>query len=160
MDEVVITYGTFDLFHIGHLNLLKRAKSLGNKLIVGVSTDEFAQLKGKSVIVPFKERIKIVESIKYVDLVIPETCWEQKVEDIKKFNVSVLVMGDDWKGKFDFLKKLCKIVYLPRTKGISTSQYKHLIRKGKLFDKILQIIRNSNDLNEIKQIVEQKLSKF
>jgi len=126
--KIVITYGTFDLFHIGHLNLLKRAKKLGDYLIVGVSTDEFNAIKGKKSFFPYEHRVEIVKSIKYVDLVIPETCWEQKIGDIKKYNVDIFVMGDDWKGKFDFLKKYCEVVYLPRTKGISTTQIKNSLK--------------------------------
>ena len=122
--KVVITYGTFDMFHIGHLNLLKRAKNLGDYLIVGVSTDEFNESKGKKTLIPYKQRVEIIKAIKYVDLVIPEIKWEQKLDDIKKHKVDLFVMGDDWKGKFDFLEKYCKVVYLPRTKNISTTQLK------------------------------------
>lgn len=121
----VITYGTFDLFHIGHLNLLKRAKDLGDYLIVAVSTDQFNwEEKQKVCQIKDTERMEIVEAIKYVDKVIPETCWEQKIQDVKKYDVDVFVMGDDWKGKFDFLKEYCEVVYLPRTEGISTTQIK------------------------------------
>jgi len=127
--KVVITYGTFDLFHIGHLNLLKRAKALGDFLIVGVSTDEFNAIKGKKSVYPYEHRAEIVRSIKYVDLVIPERNWEQKIEDIKKYNVDVFVMGDDWKGKFDYLKEYCEVVYLPRTEGISTTELKEALIK-------------------------------
>jgi len=122
--KIVITYGTFDMFHIGHLNLLKRAKELGDYLIVAVSTDEFNKLKGKKTFFPYEHRAEIVRSIKYVDMVIPETCWEQKIEDIKKYNVDIFVIGEDWKGKFDFLKEYCEVVYLPRTKEISTTELK------------------------------------
>ena len=124
----VLTYGTFDMFHIGHLNLLKRAKNLGDKLIVGVSTDEFNKIKGKKTLIPYEERKAIVESIKYVDLVIPEKTWEQKIDDIKKYKIDIFVMGDDWKGKFDYLKDYCKVVYLPRTEGISTSMLKENLK--------------------------------
>ncbi|GAB6072194.1 glycerol-3-phosphate cytidylyltransferase [Venenivibrio stagnispumantis] len=126
--KVVITYGTFDLFHIGHLNLLKRAKELGDYLIVGVSTDEFNEIKGKKTIIPYSHRAEIVANIKCVDLVIPEYCWEQKINDIKKYNVDVFVMGNDWKGKFDFLKEYCEVVYLDRTKDISTTQLKQTLK--------------------------------
>jgi len=125
--KIVITYGTFDMFHIGHLNLLKRAKELGDYLIVGVSTDEFNELKGKKSVFPYEYRAEIVRNIKYVDLVIPETCWEQKIEDVKKYNVDIFVIGEDWEGKFDFLKKYCEVVYLPRTKGISSTQLKEAL---------------------------------
>lgn len=127
--KTVITYGTFDLFHIGHLNLLKRAKALGDELIVAVSSDEFNLGKGKACQIKDVDRMAIVEAIRYVDKVIPETCWEQKVEDVQKYNVDVFVMGDDWKGKFDFLKEYCEVVYLPRTEGISTTQLKDELKK-------------------------------
>ena len=123
----VITYGTFDLFHVGHLNLLKRAKELGDYLVVGVSTDEFNEIKGKKSIIPFEHRKAIVESIKYVDLVIPEKNWDQKIEDIKKYKIDVFVMGSDWRGKFDFLKKYVEVVYLPRTEGISSTMIKTVL---------------------------------
>jgi glycerol-3-phosphate cytidylyltransferase len=127
--KVVLTYGTFDMFHIGHLNLLKRLSELGDKLIVAVSTDEFNELKGKSTIIPYEQRASIVEAIKYVDMVIPENDWAQKVEDIKKYNVDIFSMGHDWQGKFDELKEYCEVVYLPRTEGISTTQLKSSLSK-------------------------------
>ncbi len=120
----VLTYGTFDLLHYGHIRLLKRAKKLGDYLIVALSTDEFNQLKGKKAYYPYKIRKKMLEAVKYVDLVIPENDWEQKIMDIKKHNIDIFIMGDDWEGKFDFLKDNCEVVYLPRTKGISTTQIK------------------------------------
>lgn len=120
----VITYGTFDLFHIGHLNILKRAKELGDYLIVAVSSDAFNEIKGKKCVIPDYERMEIVKAIRYVDEVILEESWDQKIEDIKKYDIDTFVMGDDWKGQFDFLKKYCNVVYLPRTKGISTTQLK------------------------------------
>jgi len=123
--KTVITYGTFDMFHIGHLKLLERAKELGDRLIVAVSSDEFNKVKGKKVIIPYDQRAKIVESIKFVDKVIPENNWEQKIKDVKDNNVDVFVMGDDWEGKFDFLKEHCEVVYLPRTKNVSTTQFKN-----------------------------------
>ncbi|MFR2884807.1 MAG: glycerol-3-phosphate cytidylyltransferase [Merdibacter sp.] len=126
----VITYGTFDLFHIGHLNLLKRAKALGDYLIVAVSSDEFNLQKGKVCKIKDTDRMQIVEAIKYVDQVIPETSWDQKIEDVKKYDVDVFVMGDDWKGKFDFLKDYCEVVYLPRTEGISSTQLKEELRNN------------------------------
>lgn len=121
----VITYGTFDLLHYGHINLLKRAKELGDYLIVGLSTNEFNEIKGKKCYFSYEERKKLLESIRYVDLVIPEKSWEQKVNDIKEFKVDILVMGDDWKGKFDYLKKYCEVIYLPRTPEISTTKIKN-----------------------------------
>lgn len=120
----VITYGTFDLFHYGHLRILQRAKALGDKLFVAVSTDEFNRIKGKECVYPYEHRAKIVAAIKYVDKVIPENCWEQKRDDIKRLNIDIFVMGNDWKGEFDELKDICKVIYLPRTKGISTTKIK------------------------------------
>lgn len=125
----VITYGTFDLFHVGHLNLLKRAKSYGDYLIVAVSSDEFNLGKGKKCFVSDTDRMAIVEAIKYVDEVIPETSWDQKIEDVKKHNVDVFLIGDDWEGKFDFLKDYCEVIYLPRTDGISTTQIKEELKE-------------------------------
>lgn len=121
----IITYGTFDLLHWGHINLLKRAKALGDYLVVAISTDEFNALKDKQAYHSFENRKAILESIKYVDKVIPENTWEQKKEDIIRENIDIFVMGDDWEGKFDDLKEYCEVVYLPRTDGISTSKIKN-----------------------------------
>jgi glycerol-3-phosphate cytidylyltransferase len=121
-EKIVITYGTFDMFHIGHLNLLQRAKKLGDRLIVAVSTDEFNSLKNKKSVICYEQREKIVSHIDCVDMVIAENSWEQKVEDIKKYGVDVFVIGDDWAGKFDFLKEFCEVVYLKRTEDISSSK--------------------------------------
>ena len=120
----VITYGTYDLLHVGHINLLRRAKELGDYLIVVVSSDEFNAIKGKKAYYSFEDRKKILEAVKYEDEVLPEYTWEQKIDDVVKNNVDVFVMGDDWAGKFDFLKDYCEVVYLPRTEGISTSKIK------------------------------------
>lgn len=120
----VITYGTFDLIHHGHINILQRAKDLGDYLIVGLSSDEFNALKGKAAYHPYEERKMILEAIKYVDEVIPEHNWGQKVSDIQEHNADVFVMGSDWEGKFDELKEHCEVIYLPRTEGISTSKIK------------------------------------
>lgn len=122
----VITYGTFDLLHYGHINLLKRAKQLGDYLIVVVSSDEF-NLKEKNKVCYFnyEYRKNLVEAIRYVDLVIPETSWEQKKSDVKDYHIDTFVMGDDWKGKFDFLKEHCEVVYLERTPEISTTKIKN-----------------------------------
>jgi len=120
----IITYGTFDLFHIGHLRLLKRVKELGDHLSVSISTDEFNSVKGKKTLIPYEQRKEIVENIKCVDLVIPESCWEQKIEDIKKYEIDIFAMGRDWEGKFDFLKEYCEVVYLPRTEDISSTEIK------------------------------------
>jgi len=124
----IITYGTFDMFHIGHLNLLKKLKSMADTVIVAVSTDEFNLGKNKKTIIPFEQRIKIVESIKYVDKVIPENTWEQKVDDIKKYDVDIFAIGKDWEGKFDFLKDYCEVVYLDRTSGISSTKLKKSLK--------------------------------
>ncbi|HCX63927.1 MAG TPA: glycerol-3-phosphate cytidylyltransferase [Eubacteriaceae bacterium] len=120
----VITYGTFDLLHEGHINILRRARALGDYLIVGISNDEFNAIKGKKAYYSYEARKNLLESIRYVDLVIPERNWEQKVDDVKKYEVDIFVMGDDWEGKFDFLKDHCEVVYLPRTEGISTTKIK------------------------------------
>lgn len=122
----VITYGTFDLLHYGHINLLRRAKEYGDYLIVGLSTDEFNwNEKQKKCYFSYEKRKQLLEAIRYVDLVIPEENWEQKRTDVKEYHVDTFVMGDDWKGKFDFLKEEgCEVVYLPRTPEISSSQIK------------------------------------
>ncbi len=120
----VITYGTFDLFHIGHLNILKRAKALGDYLIVAISSDAFNAIKGKKAYYSDQERMEIVKAIRYVDEVILEESWDQKVRDVQEHQVDVFVMGHDWEGKFDFLKDYCEVVYLPRTEGISSTKIK------------------------------------
>lgn len=120
----VITYGTFDLLHWGHINILKRAKELGDYLVVAISTDEFNAIKNKKSYHSFENRKMILEAIRYVDEVIPENTWEQKIQDVKDHNIDIFVMGDDWKGEFDFLKDYCEVVYLPRTVGISTTKIK------------------------------------
>lgn len=121
----VITYGTYDLLHWGHIRLLKRAKELGDYLIVALSTDEFNAIKGKKAYHNYEERKMMLEAIRYVDLVIPENNWDQKINDIKEYHADIFVMGDDWEGKFDELKEYCEVVYLPRTEGISTTKIKH-----------------------------------
>ena len=121
----VITYGTFDLLHYGHINLLRRAKEQGDYLIVALSTDEFNwNEKRKKSYFSYEDRKRMLEAIRYVDLVIPEESWDQKVTDVDKYHVDVFVMGDDWKGKFDFLKDKCEVVYPPRTPEISTTKIK------------------------------------
>jgi len=120
----IITYGTFDILHYGHINLLKRAKELGDYLVVGLSSDTFNSIKGKKTYYDYPTRKKMLESVRYVDEVVFEACWEQKINDILNNEVSVFVMGDDWKGKFDYLKEYCDVIYLPRTPDISTSQIK------------------------------------
>jgi len=123
----VLTYGTFDLLHFGHIRLLKRAKALGDYLIVALSTDEFnMQEKGKKTYHSYETRKEMLEALRVVDLVIPEDTWEQKADDVKKYEVDTVVMGGDWAGssKFEYLKEFCEVDYLDRTKGISTSQIK------------------------------------
>ena len=121
----IITYGTFDLLHYGHINLLKRAKSLGDYLVVVVSSDEFnLNEKNKKCYFPYEVRKQLVEAIRYVDLVIPEESWNQKVYDIKEYHIDTFVIGDDWEGKFDYLKAYCEVIYLPRTPEISTTKIK------------------------------------
>ena len=112
------------MFHIGHLKLLQRLAELGDELIVAVSSDEFNQLKNKTVLIPYEQRAEIVANISCVDKVIPEHNWEQKLEDVQKYDIDIFAMGDDWEGKFDFLKEHCEVVYLERTKDISTTQLK------------------------------------
>lgn len=122
----ILTYGTFDLLHYGHIRILKRAKELGDYLVVALSTDEFNALKGKKAYHDYETRKKMLEAIRYVDLVIPENNWEQKIDDVKDYKIDVVVMGDDWAGsdKFDYLKEYCEVVFLERTPGISTTKIK------------------------------------
>ena len=128
--KTVLTYGTFDFLHVGHIRLLQRAKSLGERLIVGLSTDNFNSLKHKSAFIPYEQRKEILEAIRSVDLVIPEETWEQKIYDIEKYSVDIFVMGDDWLGEFDFLEEYCEVIYLPRTQNISSSFLKGQLRRG------------------------------
>ncbi|WP_425045281.1 adenylyltransferase/cytidyltransferase family protein [Primorskyibacter sp. S87] len=125
----IITYGTFDLFHVGHVRLLRRLADLGSKLIVACSTDEFNTLKGKTTAIPYAHRVEVLESCRYVDQVIPENTWEQKREDIVRFDADLFAMGDDWEGKFDDLRDLCDVLYLPRTENVSTTELKQLIQR-------------------------------
>lgn len=125
--KTVITYGTFDILHFGHINLLRRARALGDRLVVGLSSDEFNRGKHKSSLLNYENRKAVLEAIRYVDEVFPEDNWEQKVSDIAKYGASVFVMGDDWKGKFDFLSEYCEVVYLSRTEGISTTEIKQTL---------------------------------
>ena len=125
----VITYGTFDLLHVGHVNLLKRAKEMGDYLVVAISSDEFNAIKGKKSHFSFEDRKTILESIKYVDEVIAEHTWEQKTEDVKSHDIDVFVIGDDWEGKFDFLSSQCDVVYLSRTPNISSTMIKSDLKK-------------------------------
>lgn len=127
--KTVITYGTFDLLHYGHIEILRRAKELaeGGQLIVAISSDEFNAMKGKKSHQPYEKRKENVEAIRYVDTVIPENNWEQKRTDVTDHNVDIFTMGDDWKGKFDELSELCEVVYLSRTPSISSSAIKKII---------------------------------
>lgn len=120
----VITYGTYDLLHYGHIELLRRAREIGDYLIVALSTDEFNQIKNKKSYYDYEQRKMMLESIRYVDLVIPEEGWGQKEKDVDRFDVDVFVMGHDWEGEFDFLKDKCEVIYLNRTEGISTTKIK------------------------------------
>ena len=124
----IITYGTFDLIHYGHINLLERAKKMGDYLVVGLSTNEFNEVKNKKCYFSFEERKRLLEAIRYVDLVIPEESWEQKKDDIKLYQIDTFVMGNDWEGKFDELKDLCEVVYLDRTPEISTTKIKEELK--------------------------------
>ena len=126
----VITYGTYDLLHWGHVRLLKRANALGDYLIVALSTDEINEFKGKKAYHNYEERKMMLEALRYVDLVIPEADWEQKRDDIVKYQVDVFAIGDDWEGKFDYLNELCEVVYLPRTEGVSTTKIKEDLEKA------------------------------
>jgi glycerol-3-phosphate cytidylyltransferase len=126
----VLTYGTFDLFHIGHIRLLARAKALGDHLAVGLSTDDFNHIKGKKSVFSYQERFMILSSIRYVDTVFPESSWDQKLSDIREHKIDLFVIGNDWAGKFDFLKVHCEVLYLPRTEGISSTYLKNLLAEG------------------------------
>lgn len=123
--RVGITYGTFDLLHYGHVLFLQRAKELCDYLIVGLSTDDFNKIKGKKSFLNYEERKQLLESIKYIDQIIPEECWEQKPLDIEKYKVDIFVMGDDWIGKFDDLD--CRVIYLKRTESISSTKIKKVV---------------------------------
>lgn len=140
----ILTYGTFDLLHYGHIRLLKRAKQLGDYLVVAVSTDEFNNIKGKKAYHDYKTRKEMLESIRYVDLVIPEDSWEQKIQDVLDYKIDVVVMGSDWAGsdKFDYLKKYCEVVYLERTEGVSTTQIKEELKLQEPINGINQIPNN------------------
>lgn len=145
MAKTVITYGTFDMFHIGHLRLLKRMRELGERVIVAVSSDEFNAQKGKRALIPYAERREIIEALSCVDLVIAEDSWDQKATDIEKYAVDVFVMGDDWRGRFDELEAHCQVVYLERTSGISSSALKQAL--GRLIEE--QKIDTPGDLEMI-----------
>ncbi len=147
----ILTYGTFDLLHYGHIRLLQRAKALGDYLIVAVSTDEFNAIKGKKSYHDYETRKKMLEAVRYVDLVIPEMNWEQKISDVKDYKIDVVVMGSDWAGsdKFDYLKDYCEVVYLDRTEGISTTKIK----------KDLGLIEPINGVNQLPETKEEAKKK-
>ena len=142
-----ITYGTFDMFHIGHLELIKRMKELAEEVVVAVSTDEFNSIKGKKTIIPYDQRAEIISALQYVDKVIPEDNWEQKTDDVKSLDIDLFVMGDDWQGKFDYLKDHCQVCYLPRTRGISSTKLKHSL------DTLSSI--STEDINQAFQILKR-----
>tara|TARA_B100002049_G_scaffold231829_1_gene210103 strand:+ start:197 stop:652 length:456 start_codon:yes stop_codon:yes gene_type:complete len=142
----VVTYGTFDLFHVGHVKLLRRLRELGDRLVVGLSTDEFNKVKGKKVIIPFKDRKEILLSCKYVDDVFEEHCWEQKREDLIREKADIFAIGDDWSGKFDDLEDIVRVLYLPRTKDISTTELKTVLRQ-----------LNEDKLSEIRNVTSHLL---
>lgn len=128
--RTILTYGTFDVLHIGHINLLRRARALGDRLLVGLSTDEFNRGKHKSSLLTYENRKAVLEAIRHVDLVFPEITWEQKVEDIRKYGVDTFVIGDDWTGKFDFLSEYCEVTYLSRTADISSTLIRQTLADG------------------------------
>ena len=145
----VLTYGTFDLLHYGHIRLLKRAKEKGDYLIVALSTDEFNAVKGKKAYHNYETRKKMLEAVRYVDLVIPEEHWEQKINDIKEYKIDILVMGDDWAGsvKFDYLKEYCEVEYLPRTEGVSTTKIKKDLGLQKPVNGVDQVPKTKEENN-------------
>lgn len=146
--KTVLTYGTFDLLHIGHVQILERARNLGDRLIVGVSSDEFNEIKGKKSVFPYEQRAQILRTLRYVDDVFPEHNWGQKEGDILKYNAKVFVMGHDWEGKFDELKSSCEVVYLPRTDGISTTEIKSAMKAFQK-DKITELKNGLDALNNL-----------
>lgn len=146
----VVTYGTFDLFHVGHVRLLRRLRELGDRLVVGLSTDEFNEVKGKKVIIPFSDRKEILLSCKYVDDVFEEKCWEQKREDLTRESADIFAIGDDWSGRFDELEDIVRVLYIPRTKDISTTELKTVLRQFDE-DKISEIKNVTSHLLELTQ---------
>ena len=150
--KTVVTYGTFDLFHVGHVRLLKRLRALADRLVVGCSTDEFNEKKGKHTVMPYAQREELLLSCRYVDDVFPEENWEQKRSDVERYGVDIFAMGDDWSGHFDSLQDICEVVYLPRTRGISSTDVKKLV-----------VSRFNNDLVSITtelQNVEKRLRRL
>jgi glycerol-3-phosphate cytidylyltransferase len=147
----VLTYGTFDLFHLGHVRLLERLHRLGDKLIVGCSTDEFNALKGKTSVYTYEERAAILRACRYVDEVIPENDWDQKQHDIKKYAIDVFAMGDDWSGKFDELAAFTEVYYLPRTEGVSTTATKNIITNAQEQKKL----QMKNALETLRDLIDK-----
>jgi glycerol-3-phosphate cytidylyltransferase len=147
----VLTYGTFDLFHLGHVRLLERLHRLGDKLIVGCSTDEFNALKGKTSVYTYEERATILRACRYVDEVIPENDWDQKQHDIKKYAIDVFAMGDDWSGKFDELSAFTEVYYLPRTEGVSTTATKNIITNAQEQKKL----QMKNALETLRDLIDK-----
>lgn len=146
--KTVLTYGTFDLFHVGHVRLLKRIAAFGDRLVVGCSTDAFNAKKGKKAIFSYEERAEILLSCRFVDEVIPENHWDQKIEDVQRYSIDTFAMGDDWSGKFDFLEEYTRVVYLPRTEGVSTTQIKDIVASVK-HDKKQRILNAAQNLNDL-----------
>ena len=151
--KTVLVYGTFDLLHPGHIYLLEEAKKLGDRLIVGVSADEFNSIKHKSSFLAYEDRKRMVEAIRYVDEVIPEKDWNQKIDDIKKYEVDTIVMGDDWKGsdKFEYLKEYCNVEFLPKMPELSSTRF-----RGYVTTYVEEIEKNEkNEETKIKRVVER-----
>ena len=140
----ILTYGTFDLLHFGHIEILRRARALGDYLVVAVSTDEFNDIKNKKAYHNYETRKKMLEAIRYVDLVIPEENWNQKRNDVLKYEIDTVVMGSDWEGNenFECLKDICEVVYLPRTEGISTTKIKEDLNLQEPINVVDQIPNN------------------
>lgn len=155
----ILTYGTFDLLHYGHINLLRRAKAMGDYLVVALSTDEFNAEKGKKAYHDYETRKKMLEAIRYVDLVIPEESWEQKINDIKEYHIDITVMGSDWadSDKFNYLQDYCELIFLPRTEGISTTKIKKELGLGPAINGVNQIPDDSN--GRIKYNIKSKKEK-
>ncbi|MEJ5230088.1 MAG: adenylyltransferase/cytidyltransferase family protein [Pseudothermotoga sp.] len=154
--RTVLTYGSFDLFHIGHLNFLQKARDFGDRLVVGVTTDEFDLLKGKVDLFNYEERAKVVESIKYVDEIFPAKGWEEKIEDIEKYKPHVIVASEEWREKYEPLRKLCRVEFLPRTQGISSSRLRHLLNAIEELTATLESLP-INERQEILTLIREKL---
>lgn len=151
MTKTVLTYGTFDLLHVGHLNLLERLRALGDRLVVGVSTDEFNASKGKRTVIPYADRSRLVAALECVDVVIPEHSWAQKRDDIVEHGVSIFGIGADWHGHFDELQDCCEVVYLERTDGVSSTSLKQQL--SELDETHIQNLKSALDL--ISDIVQR-----